>query len=64
MKKVRKFGAIVGLMAVMMGTLAGCAKKTTCDVCEEKKKCTKKEYFGEKVWICDDCESALELFGL
>ena len=62
MKKVRKFGAIVGLMAVMMSALAGCANKTTCEMCETKQKCKQKEYFGEKVWICKDCESIMDAF--
>ena len=62
-KTLRKIGAIAGLMTIMMGTLAGCGKKK-CDICEEKKKCSKQEYFGETVYVCDDCKSALERFGL
>lgn len=62
-KTLRKIGAITGLMVVMMGTLAGCGKKQ-CDVCEETKKCSKKEYFGETVYVCKDCEALLEEWGL
>ena len=46
----------------MMSALAGCAKKTTCEMCETKQKCKQKEYFGEKVWICKDCESIMDAF--
>lgn len=62
-KTLRKIGAIVGLMTVMMGTLAGCGKRE-CDLCGEKEKCTKQEYFGETVYLCDTCKTQLESLGL
>ena len=71
-KTLRKIGAIAGLMTIMMGTLAGCGKRKI-DICEENKKCSKQEYFGETVYVCDDCKTgyvcddckaALEMFGL
>ncbi len=71
MKKLKKVGAVVTLACMMTVSLAGCAKKTECEGCGEKKKCNKyeAELLGESEtgWFCSDCademESYIEMFG-
>lgn len=56
MKKLRKIGAMICLVAVMACSLVGCGKKT-CDVCGKKKSGVKTEkVLGIKVNICKDCQ--------
>lgn len=43
--------------------LAGCTKKTECDICEEVAKCKSKKIMDEKIWICDDCQDKLDALG-
>lgn len=58
-KTLKKFGAVVTIAAMMTVSLAGCAKKTTCSNCNQKKSCKKLtvEFAGEKEsdWVCKDC---------
>jgi hypothetical protein len=56
-KKLTKVLLLVGLMSIM---LCACGKKVECDICGEKKVCTEKSVFGEKINICDDCMDVLE----
>ena len=43
--------------------LTGCKKKTECYFCEQMKHCKEETMFGETVYICGDCEEALEELG-
>ncbi len=67
MKKIKKFGAALGLICLMAATLTGCSKTMECEGCGEEKKC--KEYtvtfFGqsEDGWLCKDCVEDFESLG-
>ena len=56
MKKFKKIIATLLVVLSFATLLAGCSKKTECDICEEVKKCNSKKIMGEKIWICDDCQ--------
>lgn len=60
MKKFKKIIATLLVVLSFATLLAGCSKKTECDICEEVKKCNSKKIMGEKIWICDDCQDKLD----
>ena len=63
---MKKFKKIIETLLVVLSfatLLAGCSKKTECDICEEVKKCNSKKIMGEKIWICDDCQDKLDALG-
>lgn len=60
MKKIRKFGILVGMMSMMAMSLAGCGKKRECEICGTKAKCKKFEAEGESAWLCSDCYSLVD----
>lgn len=56
---LKKIGAIATLSIMMTVSLAGCTKKTTCEFCQQEKKCyhvqaveSGKKYQG---YLCNDC---------
>lgn len=56
--------ALVILLAVCLVLgLAACAAKVECDFCGEKKVCSTKEFLGQKVNICKDCQKDLKELG-
>ncbi len=59
MKKFKKIIATLLVVLSFATLLAGCTKKTECDICEEKSK----KIMGEKIWICDDCQDKLDALG-
>ena len=61
-KRVSKLLVIAFTAAMMAMSLAGC-KKVECDICSEKKSCTKYEFLGEEINICKDCKEDLESIG-
>ena len=61
-KRVSKILVIAFTTAMMAMSLAGC-KKVECDICGDKKSCTKYEMFGEEINICKDCKKDLESLG-
>lgn len=63
MKKFKKIIATLLVVLSFATLLVGCSKKTECDGCGEVKKCKSKKVMGEKIWICDDCQDALDAFG-
>lgn len=65
MKKLaKKVVLAVSLAAMMSMSLVGCAKKTECEGCGEKKKCHQYEVTmdgqSEKGWFCSDCADEME----
>ncbi|MBO5426563.1 MAG: hypothetical protein J6A25_13725 [Lachnospiraceae bacterium] len=67
MKKfAKKLVALTTLSALMSLALVGCAKRTECEGCEEKKKCYEYEasFMGETEsgWFCDDCAEEMESY--
>ncbi len=61
MKKfVKKLVALTTLSALMSLALVGCAKRTECEACGDKKFCNEYEmsFMGETEdlgWLCKDC---------
>ncbi len=51
---------VLMLALVMILSLAACGGKTKCDICGETKSCKSIEVLGEKINICDDCQSQME----
>ncbi len=62
-RKLVKATVIVSAFMMLTMGLTGCKKKTECDFCGEVKRCSEEEIFGESVYICGDCEDALEELG-
>lgn len=49
MKKFKKIIATLLVVLSFATLLAGCTKKTECDICEEVAKCKSKKIMGEKI---------------
>lgn len=58
---MKKIIALLMLTCVLF-TLVACNMQE-CDFCGEKKNCDTEEYYGEKIYICHDCEEELEDLG-
>ena len=52
---------IIALLAsvLLVASFAACGTKVPCSICGEEKSCKTVDMFGEKVYICSDCESGL-----
>ena len=55
MKKKIVAGVLAAVM--LLAVLTACGKKVPCDFCEDEKKCEPVSFFGEELYICDDCRS-------
>lgn len=62
-RKLVKATVIVSTLMMLTMGLTGCKKKTECYFCEQMKHCKEETMFGETVYICGDCEEALEELG-
>lgn len=52
---------VVLLLALsMIFALAACGGKVECDICHETKSCKSIELLGQKINICNDCQSQME----
>ena len=58
---MKKIIAMLMLVTVLF-TLVACNMQE-CDFCGEKKNCETEKYFGEKIYICHDCEEDMEDLG-
>lgn len=68
-KAIKKATVLVSLVSMMTISLAGCAKKTECEMCQETKKCYKYEMTvegeTESGYLCDTCADTMKgLVGL
>ena len=57
MKKFKKIIATLLVVLSFATLLAGCSKKTECDICEEVKKCNSKKIMGDSICCVDYCNS-------
>ncbi len=59
---MKKLLAIISATAILASSMlfVGCAKTTECEICGEKTKCNEIELYGEKGWVCSDCEAGLD----
>jgi hypothetical protein len=57
MKSIKRC-IIMGLMVTTMATFAvGCGKKVACDFCGNVAVCKEIDFYGETLYICQECLS-------
>ena len=58
-KKIIRIAAIVSLASLIMVGFASC-KRTKCEMCGITEFCKKKEFCGQEVYVCSDCEDKFD----